>query len=171
MLEPKYSPELMARVFTHLTPQQVSEVGQTCKTWHAAAHDPTLWRSQADAYFSTPMPANQPDAHAAFATRWTASRAAVAALRAPGTRLVAVYAVAKDSSNLARPHRVQLAHGILQRLEAAIAAGRTERSAVTQGVACAIACVHNLDKPAVMTCGEALQQVFSKARKKLPLKR
>ena len=168
MLDPKHSPELMARVFTFLTPKQALIAGQTCKTWQAAAQDPTLWRAQADKMFSTPTPPNHPDARAAFVSRWRASRTATEGLCAPRARHNDTQA--QDPATLARPHRLQLAHYILDRLKMALHA-RLDRCALTQGVARAVASAHDLDKPAVAALGERLQQLFTDTRERSRWKR
>ena len=161
MLDPLRSKDLMARVFTHLTPQQALGAGQTCKAWNAASRDASLWRAQMDQVFETPPPPSSLDARAAFVDRWQASRVATTALQKPQTRTLQTNQLAHDPATLARPHRLELSHYILDRVGCALAA-RLDRSALKSGVARALACAHACDKSAVAALGESLKEAFAK---------
>jgi hypothetical protein len=159
MLDLLHSTELMARVFTHLSPQQALRAGETCKAWHVASLDANLWQAQAEQTFSTMAPPRQ-EALVAFSSRWAASRSTLDGLLKPRTRALSTQQLARDTAPMANPHRAQVSDYILDRVASGIPM-RLDAHSVTAGIERAMSCAHISDEARVAARGATLQACYS----------
>lgn len=130
--------DVLARVFTHLEPQDTVEAGKTCKAWRAASHDAKVWRNYAQNTFGA-SPDSIDNPRQWFRERLSNSAAVAQSLQQARCRPRTVEKLADVVAPLAAVHRLRVAHAILDDLSDAMTM-RLDLDAVTNRVACALSC-------------------------------